>query len=98
MRTITLAACLIITGAASANAQEPAQRIAALSVTTTELNDAKANPQLQDRIGKAVDEVCGTTADTLDQFTDLARCRKSARAAVVDQLGRHSRKMVAARK
>jgi UrcA family protein len=98
MCKVYLAACLIVASVTPANAGEPAQRISVLSVSSGDLADAKASPALQNRIGKAVDEVCGTTVDSLDQFTDLVRCRKSARAAVVEQISRNSRKMVAARK
>ena len=99
MRNICLAACLIIAAAAPVSAEEVSQRIAAVSLTGGQVANGKPSAQLQVRIDHAVSEVCGTTADTLDQYTDLVRCRKAARAAVAEQIARHSRShMLAARK
>ena len=99
MRNIYLAACLIVATAAPASAEEISQRIALVSLNGAEVSSGKASAQLQSRIDKAVNRVCGTTADTLDDYTDLVRCRKAARTAVAEQIGQRSRsQMLAARK
>ncbi|HET7709144.1 MAG TPA: UrcA family protein [Sphingomicrobium sp.] len=99
MRKVALVAFLIVVGATSARAEEISHRIATFSVSSDEVAGNKASPQLQNRIGRAIDAVCGTAADSLEQYAELARCRKSARAAVVEQIARNSRaNMLAARK
>lgn len=99
MRTMYLAACLIAAAAAPANAEDVSQRIAALSVSGSQIVNGKADTDLQSRVAYAVDLVCGTTADSLEQYADLARCRKAARAAVAEQIAKHSQsQMLAARK
>jgi UrcA family protein len=99
MRNIYLLAGLLIAAATPATAEEVSQRIAAISLSRSDVVDGLASSRLQARIGRAVDTVCGGPADSLEQFADIARCRKSARAAIAERLAKKSQQtMVAARK
>lgn len=99
MRNIYLIAGLLIVSATAATAEEISQHIATISVSSSDLVDGKAGARLQDRIGRAIDNVCGTSADSLEQFVHLSRCRKSARAAIAEQVAKPPLpSMVASRK
>ena len=90
MRIIHLAAGLLVATATPATAEEISQRISTISVASSDIVQGEASARLQARITRAVENVCGTSADTLEQFADLARCKKLARAAIAEQLARQS--------
>ena len=99
MRIIHLAAGLLVATATPAVAEEISQRISAISVTSSDIIQGEASARLQGRLARAVENVCGTSADTLEQFAALARCKKLARAAIAEQLAKQSpASMVASRK
>jgi UrcA family protein len=82
MRNIVIiAGCLALASQASAQ-----QRLATVPVSPSDVANGRTSDRLQSRIEAAIGTVCGSNADTLEQFVELARCRKQARADAIRQI------------
>ena len=88
MRTIFIAS--LIAGVAT---QAPAQGVphyATVPVSKSDVANGKANDGLRNRIANAIERVCGSNADVanLEQFAEVSRCRRAARAGADRQVTR----------
>jgi UrcA family protein len=94
MRNIVIMAGWLVL-ATQASAQ---QRLATVPVSPSDIADGRKSDRLQSRIEAATETVCGSNADTLEQFVELAQCRKQARAEAMRQIdGMRHRVRTAAR-
>jgi len=99
MRNIFIASLIAVVAT-----QAPAQGIphyATVPVSNSDVANGDASDGLRHRIANAIERVCGSGQDVvnLQQFADISRCRRAARADADRQLTKlNTRNTLAARK